>query len=171
LNPDRFIADGGTGLRGGHALVFPSTPLDFDNFHIVMDMMDLRKFYRNRLKTAITNLKEQEDKQIKAQFKKSEFDKASLVKAQAEEKKMKHLSSSIDILVGWMRHDVLNMPGCPPQERSELYDFIVDEFRNIEAIEPHRIKAVRVLLENKKELALAFVNVLDQKFELIVSFR
>jgi len=170
FDPERFIADGGTGLRAGHALAFPNTPCDYDNFHIVMDMKNLRRFYRNRFKTATTEVKKQEEKLAKAQLKgKKDLDQTPLAQAKAEQKKMAYLSSSIDTLVSWMQHDVLYMAGYSPEDRSALYDFIVDEFRMLEAIEPHRIKAIRVLLENQKELALAFVEVLDQKFTLIAN--
>lgn len=168
FNPERVIADGGTGLRSGHALALPGVPCDYDNFHIVMDLTDVRRFYRNRLKTAITNLKAQQEKLAKAQLKgKEDFDEAHLIQAQDEKYKIQKLSSSIDTLVNWLQHDVLFMPGGSPEERRELYDFIVDEFKILEAIEPHRIKQVRATLENQRDLVLAFVDVLNEKFKLI----
>jgi hypothetical protein len=66
-----------------------------------------------------------------------------------------------------MDHDVLNMPGQPPAIRKELYDFIVDEFKKLEKIHPHRIKEVQTMLEDENYLALSFVDVLDKKFKII----
>jgi len=170
FGPERNIGDGGTGLRAGHALALPTVPLDYDNFHILMDFVALRLFNRNRLKTANTELKEQQDRQRKALLKgKKEFDETLLRQAEVTQKKMKHLSSSIDILFNWMHHDVLMMAGSPLEEREELYNFIVDELKVLEAIEPHRIKKVRVTLENQRDLVLGFVTVLDEKFKVIAN--
>ena len=73
---------------------------------------------------------------------------------------VRHLSRSIDILVNWMQHDVLEKPGLSPQAREQLYDFVVNELERLEAIQTHRIKAVRVALQNQKKQLLAFVGVL-----------
>ena len=54
-----------------------------------------------------------------------------------------------------------------PNERRELYDFIVEEFKKLEKIEPHRIMAMRITLENKREMALTFSDALDEKLKLI----
>lgn len=61
----------------------------------------------------------------------------------------------------------MNKAGSPLDERYELYDFVVQELLNLERLEPHRIMAIRVLLENKKVMALNFVNTLNYKFKHI----
>jgi len=91
----------------------------------------------------------------------------SLGWAKKEEEKMRFLSSAIDTLVNWMNHDVLNKAGPNPIIRKELYDFIVSEFKNLEAIHPHRIKEIRITLENQGPLQLAFTDVLNDKFKFI----
>ncbi len=52
--PERVIADDGSGLRAGHALIFPTTPCDADHFHIIKALMELRRFFRNQLKSAVS---------------------------------------------------------------------------------------------------------------------
>jgi hypothetical protein len=64
-----------------------------------------------------------------------------------------------------MEHDVLKKAGPTPEERYELYDFIVKEIKKLEEIEPCRISAMRITLENKKESALHFSVVLDEEFK------
>jgi hypothetical protein len=54
-----------------------------------------------------------------------------------------------------------------PKDRCELYDFVVDEFKKLEQLEPHRIMAIRITWENKKEAVLNFANVLNEKFQRI----
>lgn len=44
---------------------------------------------------------------------------------------------------------------------------MVEEFKNLERIEPHRIRPVRITLENKREMVLGFSDVLSEEFTLI----
>jgi len=92
-----------------------------------------------------------------------------LVKTEENEKQLRYITNTLDTLVAWMRHDVLELPGEDYHTRSELYDFIVDELTALEQLHPHRIKSVRVSLENQKTSLLAVVNLLDDKFQAIAS--
>lgn len=53
--------------------------------------------------------------------------------------------------------------GLDWQSRSELWDFIVAELQQREALCRHRIRPFRTALENQKEDLLAFAAVLDDK--------
>ena len=44
---------------------------------------------------------------------------------------------------------------------------MVEEFKKLEILEPHRISVMRITLENKREAALGFVDVLEVKFAAI----
>lgn len=168
LNPERVIADDGSGLRAGHRIVFPNTPCDADNFHMTRTLMDLRRFFRNKLKTAISYGISMECKREKATAAgHSEKYAPKYELAKQHEKEMQHLSESIDILVSWMEHDIFNMAGQNPTVRYELFNFIVDEFKKLEKKHPHRIRAVRITLKNQRDLLLAFTEVLNEKFILI----
>ncbi len=168
FKPERIFADDGGGLRAGHKLIMPDVPCDMDNFHVIKDLKDMRLFFRNRLKSAVSYLEILQDKFDRAEKKGNEHLHVNKLKlATADEKNISALSKTIDTLVDWIDHDVLNMPGKPPGIRKELYDFIVDEFKKIELIHPHRIKEVRIMLEDKNYLALSFVDVLDGKFKSI----
>jgi hypothetical protein len=168
FDPERIFADDGNGLRAGHKLAIPTIPVDLDNFHVIKDLNDTRRFFRNRLKTAVSYLEAQQHKFDRAKMKGNEhLHIHNLNLAIIDEKHIRSLSTSVDILVDWMQHDVLNMPGHPPAIRKELYNFVLDEFKKLEVIHPHRITDICIMLEDDNYLALSFVDVLDNKFQCI----
>ncbi len=130
--------------------------------------MDIRRYFRNCYKTSVTQLIAVECEMEKAkEMSKPFLLSRKLGKARTYEAKFRLISQTIDTLVSWMEHDVLNKAGTTPSVRKELYDFIVDEFEKLTKIHPHRLKALCVTLKEKRDLALAFCEVLDNKFELI----
>lgn len=162
LNPVRTIGDDAMGLVSAHKAAFDGVPYDYDNFHLSRGLMDLRRFYRNRFKSTLQErntlknrlIKTPNDTQIAEQFNISKEDHA----------RAKGLSLTLDTLISWLEHDVLNKAGPTLKERQALYDFVVDEFKNLESIEPHRITAMRITLENKRDSVLNFSHVMDEKF-------
>jgi hypothetical protein len=165
FDPERVIADDGSGLCAGHAIAFPKTPCDADNFHITKTLMDLRRFFRNKLKTAISYsimIKAKLEKSIATGYTEKYAEKYSLAKQ--HESEIDFISESIDTLVSWMEHDIFNIAGPNSNVRRELFDFIVDEFKKLEKRHPHRIRVVRVTLKNQRDLLLAFTDVLNEKF-------
>jgi len=168
FNPERVIADDGVGLRAGHKLALDHIPCDGDNFHITKILIELRRYFRNRLKTAVSYRKHLGDKMEKAK-KLGQHQKYShkLGLAKKHEAKTKYISTTIDTLVSWMEHDILNKAGPNPATRYKLFDFVVSEFKKLEKLHPHRIRAVRITLQNQRNLLLAFSEVLDNKFEKI----
>jgi len=168
LKPERFLGDDADGIRSAQKFVYPNVPYDLDNFHIIRDMIKMRRFFRNRLKSAITaceTLQEKVDNNTLT--KNNQTFHAPLEDAQRHKKKTKTLSQSIDTLVNWMQHDVLNMPGLEPTLRYELYDFIVTEFQKLAKLHPHRIQCVCTSLKNQRPFLLAFTQVLNEKFQTI----
>ena len=165
FNPERIIADDGNGLRDGHKIVFPNIPCDIDNFHITKTLIELRRYFRNCLKTALSYQKQREDKMEKAKkMGHPQRQSRKLGAAKKNEAKIKNISTTIDTLVSWMEHDILNKAGPDPATRYELFDFVVSEFKKLEEIHPHRIHPVLITLQNQKNLLLAFSEVLDNKF-------
>jgi hypothetical protein len=165
FNPERVIADYGNGLRAGHAIAFPNTPCDADHFHITQSLMDLRRFFRNKLKRAISYRISIEDKILKAMLKghrNKHLEKYEL--SEQHEKEVRYLSESIDTLVSWVAHDIFNMAGPKPSVRRELFDFVVSEFKKLEKIHPHRIRSVRITMKNQRDLLLGYADVLNRKF-------
>jgi hypothetical protein len=168
LSPDRVFGDDAKAIRAAHKYVFPETPYDLDNYHIIQEMMDMRRFFRNKLKSAITKRKDFKIKVDKNIVKKNLVTyHDQLEDAIRKEQAAKQLSQSIDTLVSWMQHDVLNMPGVAPEDRYALFDFILDELNQLAKEHPHRIKDVCTTLTNQKYYLLAFTEVLNEKFQEI----
>ena len=168
FKPTRVIADDGSGLRAGHSLACWNIPCDIDNFHITRDLIEMRRYFRNKLKTAITwrhTCEVKSQTSINPETIQKYTD--ALLKAIEEEKLMLHLTKNIDILVSWMEHDVLNKPGENIVVRRQLFDFIVSELEALARLHQHRIMPMCVKLEDARDLLLAFVNVLEEKFSAI----
>ena len=166
FKPNRVIADDGSGLRAGHAIVMSEIPCHGDLFHMLKKLMDMRRYFRNCLKSAISALIDAENRYLKA----IDTDKEVLCEQQLsngmDKKKLyEGLSQTIDTLISWLQHDVFEKAGRPLKERELLYDFIVKEFINLEKQQTHRIQEVRISLENQREQILGFVQVLDQSFQ------
>lgn len=168
FNPERVIGDDASNIQAAHRYVYPNIPYDIDNFHIIKDLMEMRRFFRNSLKGALSNqrlLQYKVDQSILTSRLKTYHSQLEIATQKANE--AKQLSKSIDTLVDWMQHDVLNMPGLPPADRYELFDFIVSELSLLAERHPHRIKSVCTTLKNQKYFLLAFTEVLDTKFQEI----
>ena len=168
FNPERVFGYDADAIQSAHDYVFPKTPYDIDNFHIIQTMMDMRRYFRNCLKSTISKREAFQEKVQKRIVKRNnENYRQELEVAITEEKEMKSLSQSIDTLVNWMQHDVLNMPGIEPQSRYELFDFVLDELKQLAKQHPHRIQSVCITLTNQKYQLLAFTQVLNDKFQVI----
>lgn len=168
FKPTRVIADDGTGLRSGHEMVYWNIPCDADNFHITKDLIDMRRYFRNRLKSAITLRRALEIKlQSTVKQETAEEKTKELMVAMAEEKLMQPLTTTINTLVSWMEHEVFNKPGSNIIVRRELFNFIMKELETLAKIHPHRILPICVKLKAQRDLLLAFVEVLEEKFMAI----
>lgn len=168
LNPDRFIADDGSGLRAGHKTAYNNIPVDGDTFHIIKSMLETRLYFRNKYATAVTAWIDLADKMDNARLKGkgNKYSRKLNIAAQHEED-MFYLTQNIETLVSWMQMDVLQSAGLSFEDRSELYDFIVSEFKALEVIHSHRLKELRTSLENQKNQILGFVQVLEYAFHRI----
>ena len=168
FNPERVIADLGQGLRAGLRTVYPHTPCDSDHFHILRDLFSLRRSFRNHLKSAISyhaalTKKIKKTQQLGRHHKKTD----TLEAVKTREDTMRYLSNAIDTLVSWIDHDILNKAGPPPAIRRELFNFVLTEFRKLEAQYPQQIGAICTTLDNQRERLLGFADALNDKFEII----
>ena len=164
LNPDYSIADAAKGLRAGHEAAWPGKPCHGDVFHILDQGKGLENYLHRRAKSA-ANQREKLEKKMKKAKKKGQGNRWSkkLTVAREASQKNKQLAQEIAILLGWLRNDILALAGPNWQSRSELWDFIVAELKQSEALCLHRIRPFRTALENQKEDLLAFAAVLDEK--------
>ena len=57
FNPTRVFGDDASPIRSALHYVYPNVPYDLDNFHTIRDLMELRRYFRNSLKSATTHRK------------------------------------------------------------------------------------------------------------------
>jgi hypothetical protein len=129
LNPQRTIGDDAKGLVAGHKLVFPEADYHYDNFHLSRTLMDLRRYFRNQLKTTITALNDIEGRTRHSMSDSEYSDTVSLSKKEVD--RIRGISTDLDTLISWLEHDILNKAGPTPEDRRELYDYVVDEFKRL----------------------------------------
>ena len=164
LNPDYSIADAAKGLRAGHQAAWPGKPCHGDTFHILHQGSGLENYLHRRAQGATSRREKLEEKMNKAKAKgQGNRWSRKLTLARLDEQQAHKLAKDVSILCDWLRKDILALAGLDWQSRSELWDFIVAELQQREALCPHRIRPFRTALENQKEDLLAFAAVLDDK--------
>lgn len=77
------------------------------------------------------------------------------------------LAEEVGVLITWLRQDVLAVPGGNYPERCALSDWIVAELKRREPLCSHRLRPVRVLLENPREALLGFAKKLDEELRTL----
>jgi len=179
LDPEKFIADFGSGLREGIFTVYKDVPFQGDVFHVLYYLKKMVFYFKNRIKSRKSYLQELEEKFDKSStnltnnkniIKARELNKKIML-AEEEIDKFELLAANTSTLVSWMAHDVLSVAGPNKETRLKLYDFILEELKKLQQLHPHRITAVYTLLNNNKQEILAFVNDLEQDFlELVQKF-
>ncbi len=165
LKPERTIADGAKGLRAGQSLVWPDTPCNGDVFHIKRQYHKMLLFIERLGIKTIRARDKIEDKITKTNRRSPDFKELceKLIAALNKEEIYLQLYDDLKILMDWLSNDVLTLAGADYQERLELYDFIVEELKAREELCRHRIRPVRIALENQREDLLAFAQILDLK--------
>ena len=165
LDLERTIADGGTGLRAGQRAAWgDAVPCDGDVFHAQMRLTQLVVFLERRAYKCI-NAHQDLRAQMGRAKKKANGQRLSkkLALARPTEAAAVNLADDIGLLVDWMDNDVLSVAGPNLQERQKLYDFVVEQLCRLEPQCPHRIRPVRIMLENHRDHLLGFAGVLDDR--------
>lgn len=165
LDLERTIADGGTGLRAGQRTAWgDAVPCGGDVFHAQMRLTQLVVFLERRAYKCINAHQDLQAKMERAR-KKANGQKLSkkLALARHTEAAAVDLADDIGLLVDWMDNDVLSVAGPNLQERQKLYDFVVEQLLRLEPQCPHRIRPVRIMLENHRDHLLGFAGVLDDR--------
>ncbi len=122
----------------------------------------LENYLHRRAQGATSRREKLEEKMNKAKAKgQGNRWSRKLTLACLDEQQAQKLAKEVSILCDWLRKDILALAGPDWHSRSELWDFIVDELKQREALCLHRIRPFRSALENQKEDLLAFAAVLD----------
>jgi len=77
------------------------------------------------------------------------------------------LAEDVALRVRWLREDILTVAGPDHATRCAWYDWVVAELRQREQQCPHRVRPVRTLLENQRDVLLAFAAGLDQELAAV----
>ncbi len=164
LNPDYSIADAAKGLRAGHEAAWPGKPCHGDTFHILHQGSGLENYLHRRAQGATSRREKLEDQMNKAKEKRqgNRWSRKLMI-ARLDEQQAQKLALDVAILCEWLRNDILALAGLDWHSRSELWDFIVAELQQREALCRHRIRPFRRALEHQKSDLLAFAAVLDDK--------
>jgi hypothetical protein len=172
FRPDCTIADFASGLRAGQALALPDVPCRGDVFHALQQATPLVGYLDNRAYEAIADRSRLESRQARIEYRQGRKDASlagQLRYAREAEAKAIALADEVGVLISWLRHDVLAVRGPDHASRCALYDWIVTQLQQREPDCPHRIRPVRVLLENQRDALLAFAKQLDGDLEALAA--
>jgi hypothetical protein len=164
FHPDCTIADFAGGLRAGQAEAMPGVPCRGDVFHALRAATPLVGYLENRAYEAIADRSRLESRQARVEYRQGRKDASlagQLRYAREAEAKAIALADEVAVLISWLRHDVLAVRGPDHASRRASYDWIVAQLQQREPDCPHRIRPVRVLLENQRDALLAFAKQLD----------
>jgi len=164
LNLHHTIADGGRGLRAGQAAAWPNVPCHADVFHAEYQLGQVVCYLENRA-AGCTKAVEVLQRKLGRSRQDGTREKLAqeLESARREQAKAIALARDIRLLADWLQKDVLAGAGPSRVVRQELFDFIVQELVQREALCPHRIQPVRKMLQGQRDDLLAFAGQLDAR--------
>src|SRR5215471_5188871 len=165
FQPEATIADFAKGLRCGQEQALPGVPCRGDVFHCLYLVGPLVGYLENRAYDAMEAVEKLTRKQGQHEWRKGRKDlKVShkLRYAKEAEAKAITLAEEVATLANWLQRDILAVAGPDYQSRRELLDFVAAELRLRELQCEHRIRPLRLLLENHGADLLAFAHALDK---------
>ena len=166
LYPQHTIGDGGSGLRKGQEEAWPTIPCYGDVFHAIKGVTDLCCYLEHRALGKISALYILERKMERAKGKqRGNALSKPLANAREKSKQAIQLYDDINILLDWLKKDILAVVGPDFATRQELLAFVVKELELREELCTHRIKPVRTFLQNQGEDLLRFVKSIEQSLE------
>jgi hypothetical protein len=163
LKPDYTVADGGKGLRAGHALAWPEVPCRGDVFHALQELSRLSRTLDNRAYTAIGACEhlDRQRRQAKRQQQGQKFSKA-LAYARHRQAQAITVADQVRTLGQWPREAILALAGPEVATRQALYDFVLESLEALERDDRYHIHPVRQCLAHQRDQLLAFASELDQ---------
>jgi len=170
FNPDYLVADQGTGLRAGQAIVWQDKPCHGDVFHILQQCESLANVLASVAQGAATRCRDIELKMDAAKLGgTSQALARQLGMARRAQMQASLLAKDVKTLTQWLRRDVLELAGPCLATRRELFDFVAAELRRREHLDSKRVRPVRIALQNQRNDLLEFAGVLDGKLEAIAA--
>lgn len=168
LHVERVISDDGSGLTAAVASGLPGVDHWDDLFHRIKDANDVIRFLDNRAYRAIEARDKLERKMATLKRKADGRGlSAKLGAARGAEEAAIELAENTAILMRWLWEDVLAVMGPLLDERKQLFDWIVDELATLEQQCPHRLRKLRVCLQNHRDGLLAFATWLEEQLSVL----
>jgi hypothetical protein len=149
--PEATIAAFAGGRRAGQAEALPGVPCRGDVFHALHTATPLVGYLENRAYEAIAARRRLAHRQARTEYRQGKKDLSLAGQrryAREAEAKALALADEVAVLIAWLRHDVRAVRGPDYASRCQLSDGIVAQRQQREHACSHRIKPVRVLLEN-----------------------
>jgi hypothetical protein len=167
--PQSTIADFGTGIRAGQQRAELGVPCRGDVFHAEHAFSPVVTFLENRAYGTIA-AQDKLERQLARLRRPGSRDRADQVEALSgkiaavaqEQARAVALVDDVATLARWLRTDVFAISGLPYADRCALFDFIVAELQQRVPLCQHRLGPVCTLLQNHRDVLLAFAWQLDQ---------
>ena len=168
--PDATIGDAGSGLRSGLAQALPEVCCRSDVFHALQEATLVMTFLENRSFDAIAACDKLERQQAKLARNGRSINTVAgkLRQARIVQNQAIDLADDVNLLVRWLRLDVLGVNGLTHDDRQHLYDFILAELSE-RAPAAHRLPALIGYLKNQRDDLLAFAVQLDRDLAHLAS--
>ena len=167
-NPDNNIMDGGSGMIKAFDDVLTNVTIRYDHFHITQTAKDTARFLKNKMKSALTDAIKASEKMDKAKKQgKHQKESVNLHSTTESMEETEYVYQQFKTLTDWLQYDILQFQSFHYNDRSDLFDFIVEELKTLGEKHPHRINAFVTTLENQKEKLLSAAMELNDKFKTI----
>ena len=165
FNPDAIIADGALGLRAGQELALPGVPCHGDLFHLLRDLTEVVSYLERRAYKKINDCAQLEHERATRRLQDKPLHSVGqrLRGAVPACDSAMALYADMDLLMRWLRHDILALDGPCYEHRCDLYDFVVAEIQARVDLCPHQLKPIWRLLKNHRDRFLAFAQRLDEE--------
>jgi len=161
--PDATIGDAGSGLRSGLAQALPQVGCRSDVFHALQEATLVVTFLENRFDAIATCEKlERQQAKLARNGRSIQTVAGKLRQARSVQNQTIDLADDVNLLVRWLRFDVLGVNGLTHEDRQHLYDFILAELSDRTPACPHRLPPLIRYLQNQRDDLLAFAVQLDR---------
>ena len=170
--PDATIADFGSGLRAGQREALPAVPCRGDVFHALMGATEVAATLEDQAYRACEKHLELQAKQTQHGWHHGRKDRslaAHVGQAAKAEQEAVALADDVNLLIDWLRHDILSVAGPSYAERCALYDFAVAELRQRVPQAGERLKKACTTLANHRDELLAFAVELDERLAALAA--
>jgi len=170
--PDATIADFGSGLRAGVQEALPATPCRGDVFHALRGLTQAASTLDNQAYHACEKHRELQAKQARHGWHHGRKDPslaAQIGQAATAERAAVAMADDVNVLIDWLRHDILSIAGPSHAERCRLYDFVVAELRQRVPPAGELFRKACTTLANHRDELLAFAIELDERLAALAA--